>query len=552
MTMLEKQPQRPEQTDFDGGADDAGAFFLNDDLRGFGLPAGGFSAGVVPACRRNTETADKFNQNDGYNKDGNNNQGDSEYWRIVYCSPKSAMFAFINDKTDRCENGETDQLRPDVIDNSNHKHRNDKVPQHINTSNALLFILSLTGLFRQGFSRFSGVFLAVALLFMQPVISPAYAQSDNPADYTQPLNDPSSSTSGSTTAPAGVWSCMTCSALQSYVNETKGFASKLSTTLSGPIETLFLALAGLWVVLSGLRLGLHQAQYMDIVKEMVWVLLAALLLAAKGTALISTVYSASLSIMGGASAAIFSIAGGSSAGGSYTGLTALAANGEKAVWTVFQTAGAIMHAGGGFWHSALNIIYAVVLVFPYIILVIMFSTQVFIAIFRGMVIGVFAPFLFMAVAFGPTRDMAKSGAKILLSSILTMFAVTAALSLSIYSVSSITAANPNMSASDLDAFASFTNANFVVIVFLGWAGIALMGEATSIANAISGAGLSNMASAAMGAAMTMPILAPMKAAGKAAGKGAGRGVKKLAGGAAGAAGRGVGSLVDRFKNANKK
>ena len=405
------------------------------------------------------------------------------------------------------------------------------------------------------------VMLVVCLAFNSP--TPAQADPSGTAGST-----PTAPDSGSTPAPTSgtgsgdlATTCWTCTSLQAYVDLSKGFTDKLAATLQQPMNDLFLAMAGLWVVLVGLRLGLHLATLQDFVKELVFVCIAGVLVGGLGTSLISYVYSATLSIMGGASAAVFSIAGNTQSSTGYSGLVALAANGEQAVAKVFQAADAIA-AAGGLRHFG-NYIYALVLVLPFFLLVVVYASQVIVAIFRAVMLGVLAPFLLMAVGFAWARGMALTGAKTVLATVLVMFACTAALSLTIYGVNSIITLDPSkLTGAAIDQFASITNPQFLVILFMGWGGTALMTEGTSLANSIAQTALTNAGAAILSGGVSAAALVMGKK-----GTGAAGAMNPLTApgrilDAAGAAGKQWGAfrelatspvktVVDRFKNINK-
>ncbi|WP_155801816.1 hypothetical protein [Magnetospirillum molischianum] len=206
-----------------------------------------------------------------------------------------------------------------------------------------------------------------------------------------------------------------------------------------------------------------------------------------------------------------------------SGLLDLAAQGEMAAARVIQAASAIASAGSAM--NILNYLYAAILVLPYLLLVVAYSSQVVVAIFRATMVGVFAPFLFMAFAFGWGRGMAQSGAKTLLASILVLFASTAALSLTVFGVNNSILEPSDLTGDRINQFASITNPEFLVVMFLGWMGTALLTEGTSIANSIAGTMLTNTASGIM----TAGISGSAAAAGSLAKRGAVAG-KDAAGG----------------------
>lgn len=356
--------------------------------------------------------------------------------------------------------------------------------------------------------------------------------------------------------------CWTCASLQKYVDLTKTFTDDLSDALYEPMLMLFASLAGLWVVISAIKLALRMTDKQKFIQDFAFITITGVLLGSQSTALISYVYSSALAIMDGSSAAVFSLAGSAQASTGQTGMVALAANGEKAVVKVFQAAGAIAMAGS--WANIANYAYAIILVVPYFLLVVAYASQVVVAIFRATMVGVFAPYLFMAFAFGWGREMAKAGAKTLLASILVLFACTAALALTIYGLKSLPVDPANLTGKALNEFASITNPDFLVILFLGWAGTALMTEGTAIANSIAQTALTNTAAAVLTGGVAGSALFGMKKG--AAGVMSEAGIGGVAAGGAGwvgdrapyalgyggaAVAHAASNLVNKFQNINK-
>jgi hypothetical protein len=298
--------------------------------------------------------------------------------------------------------------------------------------------------------------------------------------------------------------CWTCKPLQTYVDLTQDFVDRLSDALQTPMLMLFASLCGLWIVVSGVKLALQMTDKSAIIKDFVFISITGVLLGSLGASLISAVYTGAISIMGGSSGAVFTLAASAQSSGQ-SGLVELAANGEQAVFKVFQAASAIARAGSAF--NIANYLYAFILVLPYFLLVVAYSSQVVVAIFRATMVGVFAPFLFMAFAFGWARGMAQSGSKTLLAAVLVLFASTAALSLTIYGINAVIEVDPaTLTGQELNKFASISNPEFLVVLFLGWMGTALMTEGTSIANSIAQTALTNAAAGIMTAGASASAL----------------------------------------------
>jgi len=360
-----------------------------------------------------------------------------------------------------------------------------------------------------------------------------------------------SATSDTGAANDLIASCFTCEPLQKYVDLTTDFSDKLSSALNEPMFILFTSLFGLWAVVAGYRLALKQADIMDLIKDLIYITITGVILASQSNGLISYVYSSALTVMSGSANTAFSVASGELQSTGQTGLVALAANGELAIAKVIQAASAIARAGA--LYNIANYIYAIVLVVPYFLLIVAYSSQVVVAIFRAMMVGIFAPFLFMSFAFGWGRQMAFSGAKTLLAAIMVLFACTAALALTIYGVNTVNLQPETLTGDALNKFASMSNPDFLVILFLGWMGTALMTEGTSMANSIAGTMLSNTAAGIMTAGAVATGAAVLKASRTGAGFLGNLGMKnhdRMWGGGDDKS-KGVQDKVDKFNNINK-
>ena len=332
--------------------------------------------------------------------------------------------------------------------------------------------------------------------------------------------------------------CWTCAPLETYVDLTGDFVDRLGDALHDPMLILYSSLSALWIVVSGTKLHFQMTTIHKVIEDLVYISITGLLLGSLAGGLIASVYTSSIDIMGAASSAVFSLAANERSSG-YSGLAALAANGELAVAKVIQAAKVLVDSGS--MMEPQYFLYALILALPYVLLVIVYASQVVVAIFRATMVGVFAPYLFMAFAFGWGRAMAQSGAKTLLASILVLFANTAALSLTIFGVNSSILDPADLIGDRIKQFASVSNPDFLVVLFLGWMGTALMTEGTSIANSIAGTLLTNTASGIMTGGVAASGTALLGAS-----KGAALWVMKSAPSTAA-----VAALVEKFQSPNK-
>ena len=366
--------------------------------------------------------------------------------------------------------------------------------------------------------------------------------------------------------------CWTCDPLEAYANIASDFSTKLATELQAPMERFFITLAALWIVTTGYKILFLKTDFSKFGGNLVYVIIASILLGTQGVSLIETVFNETLDLMTSAATVAFKVAEGKVTPSKYTGLAGLAYSGEVAIAQVFYIAGNIITSSGLF--AVVNIVYAVIIIAPYLLMMIAYSAQVTVAIFRLMMLAIFAPFLFMSFAFDWGQGMAKTSIKTLIAAVLVLFASTVAFALTIYAVNIIKIEQyAKLGGKDLNAFASIENPQFLVILFMGWAGLALMAEGTSLANSIAGSSLTNVAAgimtagmAASGAAAIGATRLPrakdainarldkgadylggktMSGAGKALG-GAGRAL----GGAGGSAINSAQDMVDRIRTAN--
>lgn len=347
--------------------------------------------------------------------------------------------------------------------------------------------------------------------------------------------------------------CFTCEIVDEYVTLANGFTQDLSSLLVSPMWTLFLSLAGIWIIVWGYKIILGHGNIAEFGKEFVFVIIASILLSGQGPELVNTIYSASLDIMGSAASVALAVGQKGGAGdptGGLAGMPALVKMAEDGVREVFGMAGQI--ASQGSMMNTLPYIYALALIIPYFLLLVVFFSQVVVSIFRIMMLATFSPYLMLAFAFGWGRGMAMKAISTLLAAFMVLFAASAAVAVVMYGVQSLSVGQPGtIDLQDL----SVTSAKLLLAMALGWMGTAFLTEATGLANSITSSALTNNAAAvitagaagtAMGLAKAGVKLAPAAAggpAGMAVGWAAGKAMDG-AGATAEAAGYGAGATAD--------
>ena len=302
--------------------------------------------------------------------------------------------------------------------------------------------------------------------------------------------------------------CFTCEIVSEYVDLANSFTQDLSEALMGPMWALFLAIVGVWVIIQGLRMSIGQTTIIDFTKELVFVLIASLLLSGQGPDLINEIYSASLKIMGAAATVALQVGDNNASNvSSYNtiggGMVSLVRTAEEGVFEVFGMAEEI--AAKARLTDPMPILYSLVLVLPYFLVLIVYFSQVVISIFRVMMLATLSPYLMLGFGFGWGRDMAKAGVRTLLSSFMVLFGATAALAVMLYAVRGLDIGNAQDPMGDI----SITNIKYLVAVAMGWLGTAFMTEATGMANSISNSSLTNTSAAVItaGAATSVMTLA---------------------------------------------
>ncbi|MFN4277985.1 MAG: hypothetical protein ACK4FJ_16950 [Ferrovibrio sp.] len=301
--------------------------------------------------------------------------------------------------------------------------------------------------------------------------------------------------------------CFTCAIVAEYVDLANGYTQELSTALVSAMQTAFLAYIGIWVIVHGYRMILLKATVSDLGKESIYVFISALLLFGSGPGLVNVIFIAALKMMGAAAATALLVANKNIDGAPEpstetlgAGMTELVRVAEDGVVSVIQMAFKIATTVG--WTNWLPVLFAIVLIVPYFLVLIVYFSQVVVSIFRITMLATLSPFMMLGFGFGWGREIATKGIRTVISSFMVLFGSTLALGVMLYGVTRL--GLDDMPLDQAADFARINNAKFVVAVALGWLGTAFMTEATSIANSITGSQLTNQAAAIIttGAAAT--------------------------------------------------
>lgn len=209
--------------------------------------------------------------------------------------------------------------------------------------------------------------------------------------------------------------CLTCDVVTEYVDLANSFTQNLSTVLLDPMWFIYLSVVGLWIVIHGGKMIMGKGDLIGFAHEFAFIIIAGLLLGGQGPTLVNSIYQMALSTMGSAAGVVLSagMEGGITAAtipseaSSLGGMAQLVYVAERGLLVVLRIAFEI-------WSSIslgnlMAGVYGVLLALPYIILIIVYFSQVVVSIFRVMMFSALSPILMLAVGFGWGRGMAITG-----------------------------------------------------------------------------------------------------------------------------------------------
>lgn len=354
------------------------------------------------------------------------------------------------------------------------------------------------------------------------------------------------------TATSGkeVLECLTCEMVVTYQDLAAEYVETISATMLPPMMTLFLSFATLWVVIQGYKFLLGTVQLPEFLREIFFICIAHVLLSVQSEGLILTVFHSTLDILGSASYVVLEEAiNNNKMATQPTGLGQLVAVAEAGMRTVINVGWQI--AWSWSFTNMLSILYALILIIPYFMMLIVYLSQTVVAVFRVMMVAAFFPFLMLCFGFKWGREMTFAGLKTLLSSIMVLFGASLALGMVMYGVASLEISEIGV---EVEEKIGMNNAAFILAVALGWMGTAFMTEAVGIANSITGSALSNTAVGILAAGMAGSAAMLAKRANPAAQLAAstiGYGAAAIGGGSGGvkeAVSNRASALVDRYKS----
>tara|TARA_R110001583_G_scaffold195530_1_gene375472 strand:- start:13358 stop:14581 length:1224 start_codon:yes stop_codon:yes gene_type:complete len=289
-----------------------------------------------------------------------------------------------------------------------------------------------------------------------------------------------------------------CEPMQRYLESAAGYTNALSNVLTKPMGVIFASVVAIWFIIHGIKMVMAKSDLLGFLHELFFITIGAGLLSGQGTILVNMIYNTSLATMGGAAAVVLKAA--ATAGGetntlignaakAYSGMTQLVFVAEIGfrgvirmafeVWSEFSL-GNLM-AG----------VYGVLIALPWLLLMVIYFSQVAVSIFRVMMLAALSPYLMMGIGFGWSRGMVVQGLKSLFAAYMVLFGATLAIGLVLYAVAALHLDG------FVDASGDLQDMKVFVPIVLGWMGFAFVTEATGMANSIAQSQFTNSAVAAM-------------------------------------------------------
>ncbi|WP_159096766.1 type IV secretion system protein [Pseudovibrio sp. Alg231-02] len=254
-----------------------------------------------------------------------------------------------------------------------------------------------------------------------------------------------------------------------------------------PMLAIFVSLACLWAVFQGFKVVTGAADIGWIATQFVFLFFGFGVLMALQYGLAGQVYEVTYNVMFGIPASIMGGGSGSNA------VVELVSGIETAFMRPINMAKSMMDSAG-FFDKVGYVIFTGLIMLPFILMMIVFVTQVAIGLFRIMITCLFAPYIISLSAFPWGREQIMNGVRTLLGAIITLVAVTLVFSLIVKGVESLV---PSGDGIGTDLGNADTWSAYIVVILTAWSGVALIQEAVSLAGTIAQASLNAATSGAM-------------------------------------------------------
>ena len=338
--------------------------------------------------------------------------------------------------------------------------------------------------------------------------------------------------------------CASCELVGVFTERAHGFVETIGTFLLAGVENIFIAVLPVWFVLALFQLLLGIKRVADIARSLVYIFITYILLTFNGSALVTGLYGLSLEMIGSVGQVTFA---NFSEGGAMpqwegsenyvsSGIVNLVYTIESSVQKVFDYGNLMTSKASLFESLALWLNMTLFVILPYVAMTTMFFAKLVIAIFRVVLLSLFAPVIMFFVAFDWGREMGKTALKTLLASVFIAVATTAAMSLVIFIMGELITSLVQVEGGENPKVTEIWPIVFL-LMSLAWMGVAFMLDADGVANSLAGSMLSSAGAALMTGAITTTAMLGAKRYGAPTAKGVGR----LTGAGMGAASGAVGN-----------
>lgn len=279
-------------------------------------------------------------------------------------------------------------------------------------------------------------------------------------------------------------SCVTCSVFEAYVSNSSDYLDLMVSNIQSGVVSVVIAVGGAWIAVSGYKVVMGSKNVILFIQEFAAFVICVGILSTIDS-LTGTVFQTCISVMGGLSSAITGFGGN---GTSALGSVLQAA--EESIIKVFVIVGTFIGDAGWSFSIFTRTLYGIALILPYGLLLILFLSHTAISLFRITMIVGLSPIIVAFTSFPFGRDVFGAGIRTLVSAILTMLSVTLVFSIVVKSLDALQiGADSSVSP---DEFGNLTSGPYLVALFMGWLGTALLHEAVAIAGSVGSAALGSI------------------------------------------------------------
>ena len=291
--------------------------------------------------------------------------------------------------------------------------------------------------------------------------------------------------------------CFSCHLMGKYTDLAAGYVGDISMILSPIMLDLFNSTVPFWIVVTLIFVQIKHWTWTRFFQHLGFVFVTYQVFMLNQDDFISYIYHTALEIMG--QTATLALLGGvdlqiyTTQSYAASGMVNLVYTVEEAIEPITELAWIMMEDTAGVFFPGLGFLLGLFLIVPYFFVLTVYFSKVAVAVFRVMMLAMFAPVIIYFSAFSFGKDMWKSALKTLLASIMILLACTAAIAMLMYGAQNIVT---ELKPTGKDFFTEH-KLDVLLLILLGLMGTAFMAEANGIANSLAGTVLSNAATAIM-------------------------------------------------------